>query len=176
KLEGARVLIPDIYKGKMGVDAEEAHHLMSTLDFPLAVKEISQAALSSLLQLQTPCASPDISCGASFYGVNFGLFESEQLKSKPVQGHFGAEDSMMGFSDPETAKKLESVLKEGGNAQAEVFIYDGVGHAFMNSDPAPFKSFEERKEKLGFPPYDAAQSELAWGRLVTFFTNNLMDE
>lgn len=41
----------------------------------------------------------------------------------------------MGFSDPETAKKLESVLKEGGNAQAEVFIYDGVGHAFMNSDP-----------------------------------------
>lgn len=45
KMGGARVLIPDIYKGKVGVDAEEAHHLMSNLDFPGAVKEISEAAV-----------------------------------------------------------------------------------------------------------------------------------
>ena len=31
---------------------------------------------------------------------------------------------------------------------AEVFVYPGVVHAFMNEDPAPFKSFEDRKEKL----------------------------
>ena len=41
---GYRVLIPDIYKGKMGVDKEEASHLMSNLDFQNAVKEISEAA------------------------------------------------------------------------------------------------------------------------------------
>lgn len=45
RLGGARVLIPDIYKGKIGVDAEEAHHLMSNLDFPGAVKEILEAAV-----------------------------------------------------------------------------------------------------------------------------------
>ena len=41
---GFRVLVPDIYKGKLGVDVEEAHHLMSNLDFPAAVEEISAAA------------------------------------------------------------------------------------------------------------------------------------
>ena len=30
---GYRVLIPDIYKGKKGVNAEEASHLMGELDF-----------------------------------------------------------------------------------------------------------------------------------------------
>lgn len=31
---------PDLYKGKVGVDKEEAQHLMSNLDFPTAVQEI----------------------------------------------------------------------------------------------------------------------------------------
>ena len=31
---GYRVLIPDLYKGKLGVNVEEAHHLMSNLDWP----------------------------------------------------------------------------------------------------------------------------------------------
>mmetsp|Transcript_5185 Transcript_5185/g.11527 ORF Transcript_5185/g.11527 Transcript_5185/m.11527 type:complete len:239 (-) Transcript_5185:299-1015(-) len=190
KLGGARVLIPDIYKGKLGVDKEEAHHLMSNLDFPQAVKEISEAAaflkaegspkvgvvgfcMGGALTMGGLAASPDISCGAPFYGVNFGLFDAAQLKDKPVQGHFGAEDKMTGFSDPETGKKLESALKEAGNGEAEVFIYDGVGHAFMNSDPAPFKTFEERQEAMGFAHYDNAQAELAWGRLVSFFEKHL---
>jgi carboxymethylenebutenolidase len=30
---GFRVLIPDIYKGAVGVDKEEASHLMSNLDW-----------------------------------------------------------------------------------------------------------------------------------------------
>jgi carboxymethylenebutenolidase len=33
-----RVLVPDLYRGKLGVDKEEAHHLMSNLDFPNAIK------------------------------------------------------------------------------------------------------------------------------------------
>ena len=30
---GYRALIPDLYRGKIGVDAEEAHHLMTNLDW-----------------------------------------------------------------------------------------------------------------------------------------------
>ena len=41
---GYRVLVPDIYKGKKGVNAEEASHLMGELDFPKAIEEISIAA------------------------------------------------------------------------------------------------------------------------------------
>lgn len=34
--EGYRVLVPDLYKGALGVNVEEAHHLMSNLDWDVA--------------------------------------------------------------------------------------------------------------------------------------------
>jgi carboxymethylenebutenolidase len=34
--EGYRVLVPDLYKGALGVNVEEAHHLMSNLDWDAA--------------------------------------------------------------------------------------------------------------------------------------------
>lgn len=37
----ARCLIPDLYKGKVGVTVEEAEHSMANLDFPAAVKELA---------------------------------------------------------------------------------------------------------------------------------------
>ena len=80
---------------------------------------------------------------------------------------------MEGFSDPETGKKLEADLRAAGNADAEVFIYKGVGHAFMNPSSAPFESWDDRKEKMGFPAYDPAQAKLAWSRLFFFFDKHL---
>ena len=185
-----RVLVPDIYKGAVGVDAEEAHHLMSNLDFPKAVSEIGQAAaflkaegspavgvvgfcMGGALTMGALAASKDISCGAPFYGVNFGLFEPSALASKPVQAHFGMEDKMEGFSDPATGEALQKALRDAGNPEATVFLYDKVGHAFMNESPSPFESFEARQKEMGFPPYDEASAELAWGRLVEFFGKHL---
>lgn len=40
---GFRVLVPDIYKGKIGVNREEASHLLTSLDYHLAVQEICHA-------------------------------------------------------------------------------------------------------------------------------------
>ena len=185
-----RVLVPDIYKGKLGVDVEEAHHLMSNLDFPAAVEEISAAAahlkaegspkvgvvgfcMGGALAMGSVAASKDIACAAPFYGVNFGLFTPDAVANKPVQGHFGLEDQMEGFSDPVTARQLEATLKAAGNAQSEVHLYEGVGHAFMNESHSPFDSFDARTDALGFPPYDAAQADLAWGRLLAFFKTHL---
>jgi len=189
---GYRILIPDIYKGKIGVDAEEASHLMSTLDFKVAVREISHAAaflkaegapkigvvgfcMGGALTLGSLAASDDIDCGAPFYGVNFDLFDAKALTHKPVQGHFGQLDATRGFSDPETGKKLQADLSAAGNTAARVWIYDNVGHSFLNDKPDPYKSFEERKAKLGFPAYDATQAELAWKRLGEFFGSILSD-
>jgi hypothetical protein len=39
-----RVLVPDLYRGKLGVDAEEASHLMTNLDWAGAVQDIGAAA------------------------------------------------------------------------------------------------------------------------------------
>ena len=97
-----RVVVPDLYKGKRGANAEEAHHLMSNLDFPAAIDEISKVAawlkttgsssvgivgfcMGGAVSMGALAASPDISLGASFYGVNFGLFDNEALANKPVQ-------------------------------------------------------------------------------------------
>ncbi|KDO54718.1 hypothetical protein CISIN_1g023687mg [Citrus sinensis] len=37
---GFKALIPDLYRGKVGLDTAEAQHLMSGLDWPGAVKDI----------------------------------------------------------------------------------------------------------------------------------------
>lgn len=39
-MTGAETVVPDLYKGKLGLNAEEASHLMNNLDFKLAVQEI----------------------------------------------------------------------------------------------------------------------------------------
>ncbi len=183
---GYRVLIPDIYKGNIGVNAEEAHHLMTNLDFDAAIVEIEQAAAylkaegsanvgivgfcmgaSLLFGALSKCA--DIKCGAPFYGFREQFFDAAALKDKPIEGHFGALDTMEGFSDPETGKKIEADLKAAGSEHATVYIYDDVGHAFLNTSPSPFESFEDRKEKSGMPPYNKQVAEVAWGRLIAFF-------
>lgn len=185
-----RVLIPDIYKGKLGVDAEEAQHLMGNLNFPEAVTEIVDAAaylkaegapqvgvvgfcMGGALTLGSLAASENITCGAPFYGINFDLFDMKALATKPVQGHFGALDGSTGFSDQATAQKLAFALKHGGNYDADIFFYNNVGHSFMNDMPAPYASFEEREATLGFPPYNHEQAQLAWRRLLQFFGKHL---
>jgi carboxymethylenebutenolidase len=188
---GYRVLVPDLYKGKIGVDAEEAHHMMGHLDFPGAIVEIGHGAaflkaegsakvgvmgfcMGGALALGSAAACKDISCVAAFYGVNMGLFTPDQLASKPVRGHFGEEDSMKGFADPDTARALEAALLAAGNDKVKVTIHPKVGHAFMNTTPSPFKSFEERQEKLGFPPYDKQTAYAAWADTLGFFSRHLV--
>jgi hypothetical protein len=34
RVQGYRCLVPDLYKGALGVSVEEAHHLMTSLDWP----------------------------------------------------------------------------------------------------------------------------------------------
>ena len=101
EMGGYRVLIPDIYKGKVGVDAEEAHHLMSNLDFPKAVSEISAAAaflkaegsptvgvtgfcMGGALAMGAVAASPDISCAAPFCAKPAGT----RTLSKQTRNHW----------------------------------------------------------------------------------------
>mmetsp|Transcript_16091 Transcript_16091/g.46938 ORF Transcript_16091/g.46938 Transcript_16091/m.46938 type:complete len:576 (+) Transcript_16091:46-1773(+) len=186
---GYRVLVPDLYRGALGADVEEAHHLMGNLDFPAAVEEICHAAtflkvegctrvgvvgwcMGGALALAGASHCDDIACVAPFYGVNFQLLTAEGL-AKPTQAHFGWEDTMVGLSDPESAKQLAEALADADNDDGVVHLYERVGHGFMNEDPAPFESFEERRAKMGMPPYDAEQAELAWSRLFDFLGAHL---
>lgn len=71
--------------------------------------------------------------------------------------HFGKKDKAKGFSDPETAQKLEQALKDAG-ATYELYFYD-ADHAFAN---------EQRPEV-----YHKESADLARKRTVEFFKKYL---
>ena len=187
--KGYRCLVPDLYKGKLGVNVEEAHHLMSNLDWPSAKGEICEAAkylketgspkvgavgfcMGGALTLIGAQHSDDIDCAAPFYGTPDPAICQTDKITKPIQAHFGAEDNLAGFSDPAAAARLAENLKAAGG-ESEVFTYPGVGHAFMNELPEPYPDFAAREATQGFPGYNQAQVATAWERVVGFFDKHL---
>ena len=175
-------------KGAIGVDKEEAAHLMNSLDWATAVGEICGAAaylkqegspkvgvtgfcMGGALSLLGAVNCADVCCAAPFYGIPRDARVDLSKLSKPVQGHFGKLDTSAGFSDEASALALAEKLKAAGG-DSEVFVYDGVGHGFLNDTPEPFKSFEEREAAMGHN-YDPKTCELAWERLIAFFKKHL---
>jgi len=184
--KGYRCLLPDLYKGKLGVDVEEATHLMNNLDFPGAVKEIKAAAQFLKSEGSAACgvtgfcmggalslaaavkADGDIACAAPFYGIpDQAYFDCSTIKI-PVQGHFGKLDALAGFSDPAAAQSLEAALRSGGSDH-EIFMYDGVAHGFMNDLP---EMIEKKKAMFGVDHSPEAVAT-AWERLFVFFGKHL---
>eukprot|EP00457_Paulinella_chromatophora_P013591 gb/GEZN01013915.1/.p1 GENE.gb/GEZN01013915.1/~~gb/GEZN01013915.1/.p1 ORF type:complete len:301 (+),score=32.01 gb/GEZN01013915.1/:32-934(+) len=184
-----RCVIPDLYRGKIGVTKEEANHHMTNLDFPGAVSEIGQTAEFLLEKERSPkvgvigfCMggaltwlsaqqhADKLTCAIPCYGIPSPDWEHKL--TIPVQAHFGMLDNLEGFSDPKTAKALEKKLKANGS-NAEFFFYDKAGHGFLNSIPAPFSSWEERTKQMGFPPNDPVASDQAWDRIFAFLTKHL---
>ena len=193
KLAGAgyRALVPDLYRGKVGVEAEEANHLMSNLDFGAAVQDICTIAkwakvtgasavgvtgfcMGGAVALCALEKCDEIAAGAPFYGRG-GCFDPTTLK-KPVLWSSGKLDLFGGFSDEATALQLKADLFEAGNKDYNVTVYEGVGHGFMNESPEPYateKAKDEGFEAIGFDktfyPYDADVANAAWGSLFDFF-------
>ena len=126
------------------MDKEEAHHLMSNLDFPGAVKEITQAVEflrssgSSKVGVVGFCMGGALSlaaaqhagvdCAAPFYGIPAEAICQPEKIAVPVEGHFGEADAMKGFSDKDSALKLEAKLKKSpAGAQVRPGKGDGCG-------------------------------------------------
>lgn len=184
--QGYRCLVPDLYKGALGVDAEEASHLMNNLNFAEAVAEIKAAAVFLKDEGSKACgvtgfcmggalslaaavrAEGDIACAAPFYGIPAqAYFDCSTIKI-PVQGHFGKLDALAGFSDPDAAAGLEVALKKAGCTH-EVFMYDNVGHGFLNDLPA---MVAKRKAMFGVEHSEEAVA-MAYSRLFSFFAKHL---
>ena len=183
---GYRVLIPDLYRGKIGVNAEEAHHCMSALDWPGAVEDCAGAAallrsegsskvgatgfcMGGALVLATAVRCPGaLSCTAPFYGVPSDKLADCSKVSCPVLGLYGAEDKAANFSDPATVDKLEASLKASGQP-FELVRYEGVGHAFLNATADGIK----RRAELGQGAHNEQVVAAAWEKLLGFFEAHL---
>ncbi|KAL3702232.1 hypothetical protein R1sor_020254 [Riccia sorocarpa] len=184
--KGYRTLIPDLYRGKVGLDIAEAQHLMEGLDWQGAVKDIAASVqwlkengskkvgvtgfcMGGALALASAVLVPEVDAAVGFYGTpNPGLADVTKVKI-PVQAHFGELDGFKGFSDVETAKALEEKLKQAG-VPHEIYIYPKVAHAFMNASPEAVK---RGKAELGAPDLDTGVIDTAWSRFSAWFTKYL---
>lgn len=182
---GFRCLIPDLYKGKVGVDAEEASHLMNNLDFTAAVGELTDAVkyLRSSGAQKVGCVGfcmggaltfaaaqhAGVDCAAPFYGIPDPAICDPSAIKVPVQAHFGQKDTMKGFSDPESIKSVVDRMKAAGVA-VELFMYGGSGHAFMNGLTEKGRA---KIKEIGQAEPPESEPKEAFDRLISFFKKNL---
>ncbi|XP_055810854.1 uncharacterized protein LOC129880707 [Solanum dulcamara] len=171
---GYKALIPDLYRGKVGLDVAEAQHLMDGLDWQGAVKDIQASVnwlksngskkvgvtgycMGGALAIASSVLVPEVNAVVAFYGVPSPELADPVNAKAPVQAHFGEDDSFVGFSDVKTGKALEEKLKTSG-VPHEVYFYPKAGHAFMNKSPEGV----ERRQKMGMPDVEDAAIEQAW--------------
>ena len=163
--EGFKAICVDIYRGKISKDMESANHLMSKLDWPSALKDIAGArnylkengctkvavtgyCMGGALTLAAVINQEGYDCAIPFYGTpDLSQNHVKNIKC-PVLAMYGEHDDAKGFSDVETAKKLESAFKEANLPNTSVKIWPGTGHAFMNVDSK--LKYNEETAKLAF--------------------------
>ncbi|WRX09864.1 Dienelactone hydrolase - like 2 [Theobroma cacao] len=113
---GFKALIPDLYRGKVGLDVAEAQHLMDGLDWQGAVKDIRASVnwlkangskkvgvtgfcMGGALSIASSVLVPEVDAVVAFYGVPSPELADPALAKAPVQAHFGELDNFVGFSD-----------------------------------------------------------------------------
>jgi carboxymethylenebutenolidase len=173
---GYRALVPDLYRGKVGLDAEEAGHLMNNLNFgDAAGQDIRGAAqylksgstkagvtgfcMGGALTILSSVFVPELDAAVSWYGFPpLEYVDATKIKA-PLMGHFATDDA---YFPIQQADALEARLKQAG-VKYEFHRYIAK-HAFaneMNTNPqSPIL-------------YDAAAAETAWQRTFAFFKQHL---
>jgi carboxymethylenebutenolidase len=162
---GYNALAPDLYKGRVTAEPDEANHLMTGLDFAGAThQDLRGAALhlkaqsekvavigycmGGALTIAAAVHVPEFAAGVCFYGIPPKEFADPAKIRLPLQGHFANKDD---WCTPAAVDDLEKTLKTAGVAH-EVYRYDAA-HAFANERSAA---------------YDVACANQAWERMAAF--------
>jgi carboxymethylenebutenolidase len=172
--EGFVALAPDLYRGALTSEPDEAGKMMMALNIERAAKDMAGAidALKSNpsvtstgvgvtgfcmgggLALWLATLRPDdVVAVVPYYGLIPwpGAQPDYSVLRAPVLGHYAANDD---FANPESVRALETQLHELGKP-AEFFIYPDADHAFSNHHRAEV-----------FHPEHATT---AWRRTIDFF-------
>jgi carboxymethylenebutenolidase len=174
---GYRALVPDLYRGKSTVDAKEAHHLMTGLNFGDAASQDIRGAVQFLkkesskvgvtgfcmggaLTVLSAVNVPEADAGVIWYGYPpLEYVDASKIKA-PLLGHFATHDQAFAISGVD---ELEKKLK-AASVKFEFHRYDAK-HAFAN-ETADSKGLEMLR-------YDAKAAELAWKRTMEFLAKTL---
>jgi carboxymethylenebutenolidase len=175
---GYRALVPDLYRGKTAVDAKEANHLMTGLNFGDAASQDIRGAVQYLKKTGSPKAGvtgfcmggaltvlsavnvPEADAGVIWYGYPPLEYVDAKKIRMPLLGHWATQDQAFAISGVDA---LEKKLREA-NVKFEFHRYD-CKHAFANETAD--------QKKLDMLKYDPKAAELAWQRTLEFLAKQL---
>ena len=175
---GYRALVPDLYRGKVALAANEAEHLMNELNFGDAAGQDVRGAVAHLkgsgsakvgvtgfcmggaLTLLSSVFVPELDAGVAWYGYPpLDYIDASKIKI-PLMGHWAIEDV------PFPIAKVDDLEKKLGDAKVHFeFHRYQAKHAFAN-ETADSKG-------LAMLKYDPAAAKLAWERTMGFFGTHL---
>ena len=145
--QGYLALAPDLYHGRSTVEAEEASHLMSGLDWSRAVDEIA-GAVRYLRDVEgvdrvgiagfcmggalTVLAAtlPGVDAYVAFYGFPPAPAETLGTITAPGLIFFGEDENFFSVPDAQAFAARQRAAGRG----AEVIVYPAAGHAFFDND------------------------------------------
>lgn len=175
---GFRALVPDLYRGKSTVESEEAHHLMSALDFGDAAAQDIRGAVQYLkghsvkvgitgfcmggaLTLLSLTQSPELDAGVVWYGCPpLDYIDASKIRV-PVMGHWATQDE---FFKIDTIDALETRLS-AAHVDFEFHRYL-AHHAFANETAVG-------PARIPATQYDPVWAQQAWDRTLHFFGRTL---
>ena len=170
---GYRALVPDLYRGKSTVEAEEAHHLMSGLNFADAASQDVRGAVQFLkknggkvgvtgfcmggaVALLAACLAPEVDASVVWYGhPPLEYLDAAKIKA-PIQAHWGTQDEFFKIA---SVDQLEEKLR-AANVSYEFHRYL-AHHAFANETAVGPRRIPQTQ-------YDAVWSQIAWDRTFRF--------
>jgi carboxymethylenebutenolidase len=174
---GYRVLVPDLYRGELGLDAKEAEHLMTNLDFGDAAGQDVRGAVQFLkttsgkagvtgfcmggaLTLLAAANVPEADAAVCWYGFPpLEYLDAARIKI-PLMGHFAIDDA---FFPIVKVDELEAKLRDAG-VSFEFHRYQAQ-HAFANEEAPGRHTIPIR--------YDPASAATAWDRTMRFLAKNI---
>lgn len=175
---GYRALVPDLYRGKIALEENEAGHLMQGLDFGAAAGQDVRGAVQYLkgtgsgkvgvtgfcmggaLTLLSAVHVPEADAFVVWYGYpDLAYVDATRIRA-PLMAHWGTEDTVFPIDKVDI---LEKTLRDA-NARFEFHRYQAK-HAFANETAD--------SKRLSYLKHDAAAAELAWQRTMEFFSRYL---
>jgi carboxymethylenebutenolidase len=175
---GYRALVPDLYRGKLALEANEAEHLMNDLNFGDAASQDIRGAVQYLkatgsgkvavtgfcmggaLTVLSAGLVPECDGTVVWYGYPPLEYVDASAIKKPMLAHWALHDDFFSITGVD---QLEDKLKAAG-AQYDFQRYDAK-HAFANP----------KSDSRGLSPlqYNSAAADLAWERTMAFLKDNL---
>ena len=170
---GYLALVPDLYRGKFTVEAEEAKHLMTGLNFADAATQdvrgaarflkaraakvgVSGFCMGGALALLASCNAAEIDATVVWYGCPpLEYIDASQIKA-PILGHWATQDQFFAIANIDS---LQEKLREAG-MKFEFHRYL-AHHAFANETAVG-------PGRIPATQYDPVWAQQAWDRTFRF--------